>query len=215
MKDFREMVQTLLELSDNQWGIYAFDRDPLEGKFSLEEKRVYIDKANECGRKTARAKSEKYREIHKLASGLGVKIEYSDATIGGGHIVFAQFIEPNQITIFKKAVDAIQPFFEEIHTLTGDVDIVEVLLAHEIFHCIEHIEEQTIYTRTEKVELWRWPFSNKSRIRALSEIAGMAFTKEFLKLSYSPFIFDFIFMYGYDQEVAIEMYEDIVKSNRL
>ena len=215
MKDFREMVQTLLELSDNQWGIYAFDRDPLEGKFSPEEKRVYIDKANEYGRKTARAKSEKYREIHKLASGLGVKIEYSDATIGGGHIVFAQFIEPNHITIFKKAVGAIQPFFEEIHTLTGDVDIVEVLLAHEIFHYIEHIEEQTIYTRIEKVELWRWPFSNKSRIRALSEIAGMAFAKEFLKLSYSPFIFDFIFMYGYDQEAAIEMYEDIVKSNRL
>lgn len=215
MKDFREMVQILLELSDNQWGIYAFNRDPLEGKFSPEEKRVYIEKANECGRKTARTKSEKYGEIQKLASGLGVKIDYSEAIIGGGHIVFAQFIEPNQITIFNKAVDAIKPFLEEIHILTGDIDIVQVLLAHEIFHCIEYLEEQTIYTRTEKVELWRWPFSNKSRIRALSEIAGMAFAKAFLKLSYSPFIFDFIFMYGYDQEAAIEMYEDIVKNNKL
>lgn len=211
MKDFREIVQMLLELSDYQWGIYAFDRDPLEGKFSVKEKKVYIDKANECGRKIAREKGEKYEGIQKLASGLGVTIDYSNAAIGGGHIVFAQFIEPNQITIFNEAVDAIKPFLEAIYELIGHVDIVDVLLAHEIFHHIECLEDKTIYTRTEKVELWRWPFSNKSRIRTLSEMAGMAFAREFLKLSYSPFIFDFIFMYGHDQEAAIEMYEDIIK----
>ena len=53
---------------------------------------------------------------------------------------------------------------EGLSDLLGDVKIFDILLAHEIFHAVEFRKENTIYTKTERVELWRKPFSNKSRL---------------------------------------------------
>jgi hypothetical protein len=93
----------------------------------------------------------------------------------------------------------------------GKVNIFDILLAHEIFHGIEYTNKDLIYTKTEKVELWRKPFSNRSPIICLSEIAGMAFAKELLNLDFSPFLFDVFLMYGYNKEAATCLYEDILE----
>ena len=62
---------------------------------------------------------------------------------------------------------------ERLEGLLGKQAVEDVLLAHELFHVTEYRKKDTIYTRTEKVELWRKPFSNRSRMICLGEIGGM------------------------------------------
>ncbi len=97
-----------------------------------------------------------------------------------------------------------------IGTLLENVNVYDLLRAHEFFHGIEYNKRRYIYTQTEKVELWRRPFSNKSKIIALSEIAGMEFARNIIGISYSPFLFDVVLMYLYNKEAACMLYEDII-----
>ena len=44
-----EMAAYLRSLDDRQWGRYAFSREPLEGKFTPQQKDAYTAAANACG----------------------------------------------------------------------------------------------------------------------------------------------------------------------
>ena len=48
----------------------------------------------------------------------------------------------------------------------------------------------------------------------LGEIAGMAFAKELLQLTYSPYILDSFLVYLYHPKVAFDLYNEIININR-
>ena len=73
----------------------------------------------------------------------------------------------------------------------------------------EEQNAEQIYTRTEKVELWKKPFSNRSTIACLSEMAAMAFARELLGLSVSPYMLDVLLLYAYSREQAWALYEEL------
>lgn len=210
------MLSELIKLTEEDWGMYAFSRDPLEGKFNPEQKRAYVKRAQDCGVEEARKLKSKYSfdSVKQLAKLLEFTVNAKDVPNGGGHVIFAQFVEPDQITIFTDTIKKAEPIFKDstFVRILGDVDIFDILLTHEIFHGIEYANKDLIYTQTEKVELWRKPFSNRSPIICLGEIAGMAFAKELLGLEFSPFLFDVFFMYGYNKEAATCLYEDILET---
>ena len=62
------------------------------------------------------------------------------------------------------------------------------------------------------MELWRKPFSNRSRILALSEMAAMAFAKEMTGIRWSPYVLDVLLIYGYNKEAACALYEEILEA---
>ena len=75
---------------------------------------------------------------------------------------------------------------EKLQSFFPAADLKDVLMAHELFHGIEYRKRKQIFTQTEKIELWRRPFSNKSKILCLSEMAAMAFAKRMTGISCSP-----------------------------
>lgn len=155
--------------------------------------------------------------VYKITKNLGIKVDYPQRPNGGGHIIFAQFVNPNKVTIFKdsvdKAIDLIDK--ENLQELFNNVNIEEILLAHEIFHYIEEHNRDDMFTQTEKIRLWKLgPFKNDSNIVCLGEIVGMAFAKELLQLSYSPYILDSFLVYLYYPKVAYELYKEIMNINR-
>ena len=211
-----DMLEQLVKLTPLKWGGYAFYHEPLERKFSGEEKEAYTKKAEECGILEAKKLRTQFpeMEVRQIAEALGVKVETPDTPTGGGHVVFAQYVEPDEITIFKDCVVRAGTLIREkqLERYLPGLNVEEVLMAHELFHAVEFQKKKEIYTQVEKIELWHKPFSNKSRIVALSEIAAMAFAGEMTQLSFSPYVLDVLLMYGYNKEAACALYEEILEA---
>lgn len=212
----REMTRRLMELGDEEWGRYAFRHEPLERKLSEEQKKIYTKQAMECGREEAALLKEesKGRTVEETARVKGITVETPDIPNGGGHVIFAQYEESGKITVFMDCIKKAKTLIaeEQMEDLFAGTDLFSVLLAHELFHVIEHEKRKTIFTQTEKIELWRRPFSNKSRLIALSEMAAMAFAGEMLNLSFSPYVLDVVLMYCYNQEASQALYEEIMEA---
>lgn len=211
----RNMVNELLTLTQKDWILYAFSREPLEGKFSLEEKYQLGYLARVCGENESIAIKEDIPNLSfkNIALRMGFNVHTPDLPNGGANVTFAQYEESGDITIFMDTVKKAEPILYELRDILGDVNIFNILLLHELFHGIELNKADTIYTQTKKIELWKKPFSNKSKIGCLSEIAAMSFAESVLDLPYNPYIFDVILMYLYNKEAATMLYEDIVNSN--
>lgn len=92
------MVEHLLSLDETAWYLYAWSRDPLEGRFSREQKLAYGFRAAECGRSEAQLILGK-TDVWDIAAGMGLKVLTPQVPGGGGHVIFAQYQEPDSITI--------------------------------------------------------------------------------------------------------------------
>ncbi len=204
----RDMAQSLMTLSDLQWGRYAFSREPLEGKFTPEQKDSYTLAAVACGKEWADKTASRYssRDPRVLAERMGIRILTPDILTGGTQVMFAQFVQPDEITLFTDCLDKAASLG---NLLPPREVLMNILLSHELFHAVEERNPEEIYTRREKIELWRKPFSNKSGIVCLSEIAAMAFARELLGLSFNPYALDVLLVWPYDAVAARELYEEI------
>lgn len=211
----KQMVSELIGLDEIQWGRYAFCHEPLERKFTDSQKEEYTGKAFSCGRQEAREIRGKYPSLslREIVKECGFTLDTPDLPTGGGHVIFAQYTEPDEILIFrdcvKKAARLIER--EKLEHYFTEEKIEELLLAHELFHGIEYQKKKSIFTQTERIELWRKPFSNRSRIICLSEMAAMAFAGELAQSSFSPYVLDVFLMYSYNKEAACALYEEIME----
>lgn len=208
----KEMAQTLSTFTEEEWGRYAFSREPLEGKFNREQKAEYTAKAAVCGREWAERMVKKYgtRNPRELADAMGMEVKTPKVPVGGGIVLFAQYVQPREITIFTDCIDKAAALADEAQcSLLERENLMNVLLSHELFHAVEEQNKKSIYTRTEKVELWKKPFSNRSTIACLSEIAAMAFAAQLLGLTELPYMLDVLLVYSYDKNTAWGLYEEI------
>ena len=208
-----EKIDFLINISDEEWGQYAFSRDPLKGKVSEELRKEIIEKANECGKKEARKLKEKYKDvpIKKIIKKMDLEFIEKDSNGTESYIMFACYNSPNKITIFKKNKILVEEFIKanKLNSKLEYIDVESMLLAHELFH---HIEENNkdIYTKNEKVVLWKiGKYKYKSGLVCIGEIAAMAFAKELLSINYNPYIFDVLMLYPHDENKANELYKEI------
>lgn len=214
---FGEMIQNLLLVEEEAWGYYAFSRELLNHRISTEKKSEMIHKAMACGKEYAHRIMNECgsADIPTIVNKYKLNFELQDSLIIGKRILFARYTPPNKIEIMeepiKRAVHLISGEDINLIELFNQNDIIETMLGHEIFHFLEDQNEREIYTRNEKIELWSFMgFKNKSSIQVLSEIGAMAFTKELKRLSYSPFLLDFLLYYSYDSLSAEKIYRDII-----
>ena len=213
-----EMIQNLLQVDDEAWGLYAFSRDILKERIPADKKLEMIRKAMSCGREYAQLMIRECgsSDVHTIAEKLKLKIVYQDAMMTGKRILFASYTPPDEIGIMTEPVNKATELILKDESVLIDYfqkhSIMNTILGHEIFHCVEDQFEQEIYTRTEKILLWNFfGFKNHSTLRALGEIGAMAFTKELNGLKYSPFILDILLYYSYDSVSAEKIYRDVLQ----
>lgn len=213
-----EMIENLLEIDDVTWGLYAFSRDILKERIAVEKKLDMVTKAISCGIEYSQHIIREYgtSEVQNIAEKLKLKVVFQDARITGKRILFASYTPPDEIEIMMEPIDkAVQLILQDESLLIEYFQknsIMNIILGHEIFHYVEEQFEQEIYTRTEKILLWNFlGLKNYSTVRALSEIAAMAFTKELNGMKYSPFILDILLYYNYDSFSAQKIYSDVLK----
>lgn len=207
----REIAKHLSQVDDLSWGMYAFSRDILRDKVDETEKKMMIEKAVRCGYETADRAIKSLGTLNpwEMAEKLKLKVEFMDSGQIADRVLFALFTPPDRIQIMKEPIElAVKSGM--LDGLVTEEQMKRLILGHEIFHYLEE-EEEGIYTRNEKVLLWKlFGYENKSTIRALSEIAGMYFSKKINKFSYSPFALDILLYYNYNSNEALKMYREVL-----
>lgn len=206
-----QMIGGLKTVSEEAWGMYAFSRDPLRDKISEERKREMIGKAIACGREKARWAIERFgtRDPARMAGQMGLQVISRDKGQIADRLLFALFTPPNQVEIMEEPLQKAEGLSYGLDGVDAG-NMRRLILGHEIYHFLEE-EDEEIYTRREKIELWKFlGFRNRSTVRALSEIAGMYFSQSLTQFCCSPFALDVILYYGYDVQVAEGLYREIM-----
>lgn len=85
-RSLRSMMEHLLSLDETAWYLYAWSRDPLEGRFSREQKLAYGFRAAECGRSEAQLILGK-TDVWDIAARMGLKVLTPQVPGGGGHVI--------------------------------------------------------------------------------------------------------------------------------
>ena len=208
------IIENLANLKEEEFAYYSLCYDILERKFNYQQKLEYIKNAIECGKEEARELKKDIKNINEISDRFDLKIEKLDKLIeSNGSFVFAQYIEPNNIKISIDCVNKAEKLIKKynLEYIFYNISIYNLLLSHELFHKIEYDKRKSIYTQTEKIELWIKPFSNRSKIMQLSEIAAMSFVKNLLNLKYSPYIMDYLFIYCYNEDMCFQLYDDTMQ----
>jgi len=210
------MLERLVKIPAVDWLNYAFSREPLNGKFTPQQRLEWMRKSLECGKIYAEKISSELNTNNPdiIAKKLGLEVFYPQYPEKTDRVLFAEFVKPNRINIFMDAVNRAERLLQKKfvkNILTENMRPGKIILSHEIFHHLEEKYSREIFTRTEKIRLWSLgPIHNDSEIYALGEIAAMSFAQELNKLPYCAYIMDVFLVYDYSAEEASGLYEEIM-----
>ncbi|MGI6506887.1 MAG: hypothetical protein ACOX4A_00665 [Saccharofermentanales bacterium] len=201
MKLYDEVsIESLLARSSDEWTDLAFQNEPL--RFHLDARRMRL--LAEETRKDARRKAEFYRDdflresYGSFARQHGVCLTNRKPEYSSDAILLAAFIEPNTIWLNK---DRIQKAEEKLRQSSGirlshDQSLEAVFFAHEFYHFLEVIEPDLFSAAYRITTFSLGPIKNICRVKALSEIGAMEFSKHICGLSFEPWILNSLIFKG-------------------
>ena len=209
----KEYIYSLLSIEQYVWIDYAFLKESFGRSLDNIQKQNYSSRASKCGVELAHAIKNKYpnKSLIQCVKLEGADIELSEPEQNGIQKVFATFTEPNEILISKSISERTDQLIHThgLSTVLGNVATFEVLLAHEFFHYLES-KHSNIYTKQNHLTLLNiWKLEYKVPIPCLQEIGAMAFTKEFLNLPYSPYLYDILMIYVDNPKGAEKLFNTI------
>ncbi len=212
----KEMLAHLMNIPDYVYALYGFVRDPLKGKVSASEKEHILN--------TCMAEAEKYALDLKaqykncvpslIAEKMGLKVMRPDMPKHSDRVVFAEFEEPGTIRVYQNAIQHAQKAIkqDELDDIFKNINIEEVMVAHELFHFVEMQHANEIYSLNKKITLWKLgSFEYKSTLSSLREIAAMSFAKVLVNIDFSPYLFDVFLAYCYQSDAGGNLYNEIAK----
>lgn len=205
--ELRVHIDKWKSASANQWGMMSLSRDPLARLFSEDQKKYIIEKSIACGREKADELIEKngpFYDPERIASQMGIKItSYNYPIAEKRHILFAQY-ENHEITYAKGVVDRINQLMEEenLYELLDKFAPVSVIIAHEVFHCIED-ENADIMTRKIKIPIKFLKYFTQHVTPIMAgEIGAFTFAQTLLGLAFDPRIVEMLGFWGFNPEHA-------------
>ena len=215
--NLKKSIENLIKLSDRDYGKYHVSADPIEGKITKELREEVIEKSLECGYEEADKILNKFKktsenlDIFQLAKELGITIKIQEARNALEYIYFGTYEEPGIVTLYKdnikKGEELVSKY--EIQGFQG-ANLMEVILAHEIFHFIES-KNKDLFVNTFRLKLWKLgPYTHTSGLICTGEIAGMAFARKLLNLEFCPNVLDVLLLYPHDQEQAELVYKQMI-----
>lgn len=140
-RELLEMLTGLHEIPIMDWYSYAFSREPLVGRIPKEKQREWMKEAWECGLEWKKKIVSQYgtADPGRLAAELKLSVSYPELPEHTDRVMFAEFREPNQVSIFMDAIHRVEEKCKnpELSRLLGNTEISDVLLSHELFHSIE------------------------------------------------------------------------------
>ena len=210
----KAQLKNLLKLDQESFARYLVSRDPIQGKIPINEIDEVIDSSIKSGKEEAKKLLAKYGTLSPLEIGkklkLNVKFENKQDTMD--FIYFGLFESPRDITIYEGNIKEASNILEQLKIKYLPSNFNDIVLAHEIFHYIEH-HDKTLYSNTRKIKLWSIGklYTHTSTLVCTGEIAGMSFAKTLLDLDFDPTVLDYIFLIAFDYDKADKLYKRIIK----
>ena len=194
----KDWCQELSCFPEEVWISYAKAREPLTRLVSLEEYTSHFHAARKCGMDLAHLARREWGTIscQEMADRMGVRVQRLPMPDGDGMLTFAMFHEPDLIQVFTDNAAATELLIRESGgtEYLGEVDICEMLLAHELFHAMQ-LNHPDLYVNQKHIRLWKiGPFERYSALLSLEEVAAMAFAEELLGLDYTPYVYDVLML---------------------
>jgi len=215
MKNYNldQMVTFLRTVSDITWGHYAFKNELLRYRISNEYIDEIIQNAIMYGEEWAQriisnAGTADAQVILKLF-GLSLKENDLDMTAVPRRF-FTQYVRKRYIEIMIQPIDIYSTIYKP--PLPEPDQVRTLLIAKEIYHYIEELHKDEIFSRTEKFFLCnldglKWD----STVKAIGEITAVSFAKYLTGVDFNPFMLDIILLYGYNAGLAENIFRDITK----
>ena len=211
----QQFARTLAGLTDDQWMTWVMAHEPLAGRLSEAKKAELYRGALECGVEQAKLMREQHGDlgITELADATGVSVYMDDFPSDGVFTTFATFSIKKGIRVYVDNARATDAMIERegLTDLSGGVKTEDLLLAHELFHVVES-RTPDLYTELKHVELFSLgPWTHRSKVLCLCEVAGMAFAKYLTGLPCNPYVFDVLMLYAKNQQRAKQQYDQIMR----
>ncbi len=208
-RKFQRLIDELLEISEESWGYYQFQRDILRKKIPLEQQKELIFQAMTCGKQTAEALHKRYPDkgITDLCQLLEIPVTYCQSEETAERSTFATYDEKMGIRLMMEPIERfMQVVMNSAYSFSK---VADAILAHELFHHIE-LSDPLIYTQQTKLELWHiFSYRYYSSIRSLSEIAAMSFSKEINQLVFNPYVLEVALVWPYDRERSEKLLAEV------
>jgi hypothetical protein len=209
----KTVLTTLLDISDETFAKYILKQDMLYNKVNQKELLSLIRRAMNCGKEVAKQIKKDYnvKKVDDYLASMNIQVEEKNEEGISNFICFGAYTPPNKITVYNTNTKKAQSIIgdKNFPELVG-TPFVDVIKAHELFHHIE-VNDETLFVNKYKIPLWKvFGYIHKSRLTALSEIAGMSFAKELLQLEYNPTALNVILLYPYHPEEALLIYREII-----
>jgi len=195
--NIRNFVEKFKDMDDSQWGEYMLSKDPLYGKMNQESKSEIIRNSIKCA-------EEEYEKISQEISGEGlqeyiekegIKLTYEDEALQSIYTYLSLYIPKSKtIIISNYTIDLIKKEIEkeEIGDILKTDRLIDMAIAHELFHHIEEKSEK-IYTREKNMEyLLFGKIKREACAAAASEIAAVCFSKLVAGITFCPSVFEII-----------------------
>lgn len=213
----KQWCQELSCFSEKVWISYAKSREPLSGRLSLEDYSSHFHAARKCGMDLADQIRREWGDIccQELAEKLGVRVERLPMPDGNGMLTFACYYEPDRIELFTDNAEATETLIRESGGIEylDDVDICDMLLAHELFHVLQE-KHPELYVHRKLIRLWKiGPFIRESKLLSLEEVAAMAFAQRLLNMRHNPYLYDVLMLLPQATEQAKQLYEKLQSLN--
>ncbi len=197
-------ARPILELAPTQWARFVLRMSPAAGSIDEKEALRLASLALHAGR-TASIKIPFGATPYDFADDLGILIFFNQDL--RPEIRFAEchtLRGKTTITVFEENLHRIQHAITEAASLGVEIDLdpLELILWHELFHGMEH---KSLYTDllTARAELCRLgPFTRTCRLRSLSEIGAMAFACSACNWNFNPLILNYWLLASYDKQEA-------------
>ncbi len=217
--EIKKEIEELLKLQDKYFAIYQVYTDPIQGKITDEIRNTIIEQSLICGLEEAdkllgKLKKQKLpMDICQLIQEFRIRIKEEERDNSLNYIYFGAFEEPGTITLYtdniRKGEELIREY--KIKELLN-INLKEVILAHELFHYIE-TRNKKLFVNQYRIKLWKLgPYTHTSLLSCTSEIASMAFAKRLLNLNFCPNVLDVLLLYPHDRNEAKHIYKQIMDS---
>ena len=167
------------------------------------------------GKFVAEQRKAKGYTQRQLAEKLGVRVVRLPMPDGDGMLTFACFHEPDLIEVFTDNAAATETLIRESGGIEflDDVDICDMLLAHELFHVLQE-RNPDLYVNQKFIQLWKiGPFKRESKLLSLEEVAAMAFAQRLLNMRNMPYLYDVLMLLPQATNQAKQLYENLLRIN--